>query len=518
MFSLSWFLCFLSIILSFFSVCMMSYIAMAVIMAPWVAPVVAVVIMVFALQFIRAEWFKKYVIISIAAGSVGGMVGMCLGLTWPSLYFLHEDMFLLWMKTPWKFAGRVALLVLSAGSFAFLIAHFVRKHLIVEHKLPFPMSRLVHDIVFADNKKHSFIMLLHGVVVSSSWNIFAWIARNSLRAYATEFQAIPVLLSIGFVAGQSITVPLFIGMVTRVSVLSLINDTYFPTVQHQEFILTFSAGMLLAVLAMGIMFLAKSIYAKESLLKSDFVLLVYRAIQNKFYVISFITSLIACAITLYVWDVSFVQQIYIFLTLFFLCNAVAMILGRVGVIDIQGFISFMILPFTYLFFASSYSVLFVIAFATVCLGLVVDLLFSYKLAHLAKIPHMTMLYYQVIGFVVAASSVGFILWWYIDSLKLGSSYLLAQQALSQELFITFSNYNYNILGLGFIITFMLYFICTDLLVIIGGFVMPVTMSFWFVLAGSVSYLIERRKIYFPFCFGIYAFHSVWMVVRAVLRI
>jgi len=495
---------------------MMSYVAMAIVMAPWVAPVVAVVLMILLLPFLPYNWFKRYVIIGIAAGSIGGMVGMCLGLTWPSLYFLHKDMFLLWMGTPWKFAGRVALLVFSAGSFAFLIAHFLRKHLIVEHKLRFPMSQLVHNIVFIDNRQSGFMMMLNGVVASSSWNIFTWIARGPLKVYLTQFHTIPVLLSIGFVAGQSITIPLFVGIVSRILSINIINDRFFMAVKQQEFILTFSAGMLLAVICMGILFFLKTLYNKQSLMQSHFVELMYRAYENYFYRVSFLGSVVLCCVALSVWEVSWIQQLYILLTLFALCNAVSMILGRVGVIDIQGFISFMILPFTYFFFAPSYSVLFVIAFATVCLGLVVDLLFSYKLAHLAKIPHMQMLLYQAIGFVTAASAVGFVLWWYINSFKLGSSYLLAQQALSQEIFITFSNYNYHILFLGFLVTWMLSFICADLLVVIGGFVMPVSMSFWLVLAGSLSYIINKREKYFPFCFGVYASHSVWMVARALL--
>lgn len=513
---MSWFLSLLSIALSFISTCMMSYIAMAVVMAPWVAPVVAIVLMIFVLQFVKQKWFKKYVVISVSAGSVGGMVGMCLGLTWPSLYFLHQDMFLLWMQTPWKFAGRVSLVVFSSGVLAFLIAHFLRHHLIVKQKLRFPISQLVHNIIFVDDTSRGFVMMVNGVVASSSWNVFTWVARQSMRTYMVQLHAIPVLLSIGFVAGQSISVPLLLGMASRVLSVIFVKNIYFLHIKQQDFIFTFSAGMLIGFLIVGTLKFFWNLYKKGSLIDSDILNLLLRNARNKYYCFGLLFSLMLGCAALFVWGVSWAQQLYVLSIVFLLGSVSSVILGKIGVIDIQGFVNFMILPFTYFFYAQSSATLFVIAFATVCIGVVVDLLFSYKLAHLSKIPHRLMLQYQLLGFVTSAVTVGFVLWWYIHSFTLGSSYLLAQQALSQEIYITFSDYDYHILIIGAIYAGLLSFISSELLVIVGGVTMPLFMSFWLVLAGGLSYLIKKRSNLYPLCFGVYASHSVWMIIRALL--
>jgi len=514
---MSFFLVFLSIILSFTSTCLMSYLAMAITIAPWVAPVFVMVLMILLLQVVNKEWFKHHVVVGIAAGSLGGMVGMCLGLTWPSLYFLHKETFLLWMQSPWKFAGTISLLVFAAGSFAFLIANFLRYHLIVECDLKFPMSRLVHDIVYVDNQRRGVMMMLNGLVVSSSWNIFTWIARVPFHAYTSQLHTIPIFLSIGFVAGQLITIPLFIGLCSRIVALTFLKNDFFQMVKEQEFILTFSSGMLLGLVSIVVLsYLLKVFKNKTGIAGGDLALLVSRVLKHRLYLGCLFFSVLLCCAVLYSWNVSWIQQLYVLISLFFLCSVVAFIVGEVGVVEVQSFVNFIILPFTYFFFVSSMSALVIIVFCTVCVGVVVDLFFSYKLAHLAKIPYMRILKYQLLGFFVAATCVGFILWWYIYVFKLGSTHLLAEQALSQEILITFANYNYKILAMGFAYVAVLSFFCKEILVIIGGIMMPVSMSFWLILAGGFSYFIKKREQFYPFWFGVYASHSLWMIIRVLM--
>ena len=509
-------LCFFSVLLSLFSTSMMCYTAMAVVMAPWVAPVLVVVVMVLSVQFVGTKKFKDHSVLMIASGSMGGVIGMCLGLTWPSLYFLHEDTFMHWMQSPWKFSARVALLVFSAGIIAFFIAFFLRRYLIVEQNLRFPMSQLVHNIIYLDNKSYGVAMLVNGGVASTCWNVFTWVGRQSFKAHMAQLHAIPVLVSIGFVAGQSIASPLLIGVASKILSVILINNKYFLDIKSNNFLFTFSAGMLLGFLFVELIAALWKLHKRSSELEFSYFNLFYDKVKNIYFSVILVVSLAIFFIAFFFWNVSWLQQLYVLFSLFIICNLASVVLGTVGVVDIQGFVSFMILPFSYFFYATSYATLFVIAFSTLCLGLVVDLLFSYKLAHLAKISHMKLLFYQILGFIASALTVGFILWWYIDSFTLGSNFLLAQQALNLEIFITFSNYNYYVLALGAFYSILLSFIFSDLLVIISGLVVPTSMSFWLILAGGFSYLFKKREKLYPFCFGLYASHSVWMIVKALI--
>lgn len=516
---MSFLLCFLTAFISFLSTCMMAYIAMAINIAPWVAPVFAVVFMLFLMQIVRQDWFKEHVVIGIAGGSLGGMVGTCLGLTWPSLYFLHGGKFLAWMHSPWRFAGMISALTIAAGSLAFIITHFLREHLIVEHKLKYPMSTLVHEIIYMDRKVRGFIMMANGLAVSSSWNIFTWIARLPLKAYLTYLHSIPVFLSIGFIAGHAIAIPLLVGMLSRIFVLMTLKEKFFYFEKQQTFILTFASGMLFALIFMSVCFFIRAMYDRDGRRKigeSDFMNLVTRFVGDKVYRIALVLSIILCCVVFSWWNIPLMQQLYVLLAMFFLCNVVAMIVGEIGVLDIQSFVSFIILPLTYFSYVQSLPALIIVVFCTICLGVVIDLLFSYKIAHLAKIDHLKILKYQIFGFMVAACSVGFVLWWYISIFKLGSTNLLAQQALSQETFITFGNYNYHVLLLGFLYGVLLFLFCSEMLVVIGGFMMPIYMAFWLIFAGGLSYLVKDPRKYYSFWFGIYASHALWMFMRSIL--
>lgn len=513
---MSFLLCLLSIVLSFLSACMMAYNAMAIQIAPWVAPVVAITIMIVLLQMVQRKWFKEHVVIAIAAGSLGGMVGMCVGLSWPTLYFLQPDVFATWMQSPLTFSGMIFALVFSAGSLAFVITHLLRYHLIIKQEMNFPMSLLVHNIIYAQQKTQSFTLMIHGLMLSSSWNVFTWVARMPLQAYLSQLHTIPVFLSIGFVAGQTIAIPLLVGMFSRIFMLSSVQQKFFYFEKESSFILTFATGMLFAIIATTLFDMIKDLYLSVQKKKKSYIAKFIQMFwQDTIYRGLFVGSLILSSAVLSWWNVSFAQQLYVLVGLFLLSHVIGCIVAEVGVLEVTSFVSFIILPLTYFFTISAVPSLILVVFCTVCIGVVVDLLFSYKISHLAQVAHERILKYQIIGFMVASCSIGFILWWYINKFHLGSNALLAQQALEQESFITFQQYNYQVLAAGFVYALFMRFLIEDMLVMIGGFMMPVSMSFWLILSGGLSYLVKDRKKVYPFWFGIYASHALWMFARAI---
>lgn len=514
---MSFLLVFVSILLSFFSACMMAYNAMATQIAPWVAPVVSVTIMIILLKIVQKEWFKESVVVGIAAGSIGGMIGMCLGLSWPTLYFLEPITFASWMSSPKTFAFMVSSLVFSAGSLAFVIVHLLRHHLIVNAKMNFPMSTLVHSIIYTQEEFKSFALMMHGLMITSSWNVFTWISRVPLHGYLSEFHTIPVFLSIGFVAGQIIAIPLLIGLFSRILIIASIQQKYFYFEKESSFILTFALGMIFAIVAKTIFDICIDLYYSFRKNKKSYIKdLLETFWYNSTYRIMMIGSLVVSSLVLTWWKISYAQQCYMILSLFVLSHVVGIILAEVGVLEIPSFVNFIILPITYFFTVVPSSALIMGVFATICIGLVVDLLFSYKLAHLAEVAHEKILKYQILGFFVAACTGGFILWWYMHKFHLGSSLLLAQQAAEQEAFVTFQQYNYQVLIAGFVYALFLQTVVSDMLVVISGFLMPLSMSFWLILAGGLSYLVQNRKQWYPFWFGVYASHALWIFARSII--
>jgi hypothetical protein len=464
------------------------------------------------MPLVSRSWFREHVIITIAAGSIGGMVGTCLGLTWPSFYFLHEHAFIESMKSPMIFAGTISLFVLSAGILAFLIAYLIKDHLIIEHKLPFPMSRLVHNIVYIDKEKSSQAMMTQGIVASTAWNIFLLAQRMWLHPYALQLHMIPMLISIGFVAGRLSTVPLLVGMTSRKLVLYGLRNNFFVGYSDKEFIIRFCSGVLLALFLSRLVLLFKQ--RRHLLATSDFFTVFMRLYKRRFLRIFFVASIICSILLLHAWNVSWFSQIYVFIILLFLCYNAAYMVGVVGVIELGLFVWLIVLPLVDIYTVASTSVVAVAVFSMICIGLLIDLMFSCKLASLSQIAYSKIVRYQILGFVVAVICSGFIMWWYAHTLQLGSTSLMAQSAQGFDLMIQVGQYSHRVVLCGVLFGLVLRRVVSEPFTVIGSMLMSTSITFWLVLAGAFSYFIKKDEKYYPFWFGVYASHALWMMILA----
>ncbi len=497
---------------------MMSYLAMSTQLGPWVAPVFVVVCMVLAMPLTSKNWFKKYVVVTIAAGSMGGMVGMCLGLTWPSFYFLHQQTFSESMKSPVLFASGISVFVLCAGVLAFLMTYFFKDYLIVQRRLPFPMSKLIHDVVCINDARSSQVMMAQGIVASSAWNMFLWAQRVMLSPYVVMLHMIPMLVSIGFVAGRLSAVSLLIGMASRKCVLYGIRNQYFLTSSDKEFMVTFCSGIFVALIsAQALLYLLRNkgrVYQAFTL--SGFFERVAKLCQVRHTRLLLVAGIVLPMILLHVCNVSWLAQMYLFIVLLLVTYYVSVIVAKIGVVDLSVFVWVILLPLAY--FASDNQltgVVSVMVFSMLCVGLVVDLLFSYKLAELSDIAYVRILRYQLLGFVVALVSSGFILWWYAHNFQLGSSELLAQSAQEFNVMIEFGTYDHRIVVLGFIFGLIMRLFVPEALVVVGSMLMTTSVTMWLVIAGAFSYLVKDRERFYPFWFGVYASHALWMMIWAL---
>lgn len=507
----------LSIILSFFSTCVMSYLAVSIEVTFWVAPIVSLAMIMILLQVTRQKWSKEYAVMLLAAGSVGEMVGLGLGFSWPTLYFLHKNIFLTWMESPIAFAGMISLLVLAAGSLAGIVAYMLRPYLIKSKEVSFPTARLVHNLIYqtrqVDNR-----MMIKGLFVSGLWSATALFFRTALQGFwLLQVHAIPTLLSMGFVAGHLVAKPLLMGFITRLFVLYGLKGFLFSGIQSEGFVLTFALGMLLVVIGHSLIVLLRELYSWMRGHISSMACSVILQYARKYYgwFLSVFALLMICAV-LHSWHMTLLQQCYLVIACSVACMIVAFIFAQVGVLDLPNFGSFVVVPLGYIFYVSSQVLLISFVFSTICLGLVINLLFSWKVADFAQVSFQKVLRYQILGFAVAAVSVGFIIWWYVSVLNFNVDTLFSSQALLQEKFITLAVYDLRVLLLGVLCAIALYFITADIAIIIAGCMMDFSVVGWLVFAGGVAYLVKGREKYYPFCFGIYASHAIWLFIQAIL--
>ncbi|HSW76257.1 MAG TPA: hypothetical protein VLG50_04405 [Candidatus Saccharimonadales bacterium] len=490
----------------------MSYLAMSTQLGPWVAPVFVIVCMVLAMPLVPRSWFKEHVIVTIAAGSIGGMVGTALGLTWPSFYFLHEHAFAQSIKSPMIFAGTISLFVLTAGMLAFLIVYLFKDHLIVRKALPFPMSRLVHDIVYIDKEKSSQSMMTQGIIASTAWNIFLYAQRVWLHPYAMQLHMIPMLISIGFVAGEQSAIPLLIGMASRKLALYGLRNNFFLQYSDTEFIIRFCSGILIALFLARVGLLISE--RKQIRATSDFFVMLKRLYTNYYLRIFFIVAILGSLLFLHAWNISWVLLLYVFIFLLFLCYNAAYMVGVVGVIELGLFVWLIVLPLADIYTVASTSVVAVAVFCMICIGMVVDLMFSNKLAYLSNIAYSKIIKYQLLGFIVAVISSGLIMWWYTYSFKLGSLPLTAQSAQSFDLMIFTGQYKHRVVLSGMLFGFIIRKIVAEPFTVIGSMLMSTATTFWLVLAGAFSYFVKKDEKFYPFWFGVYASHALWIMILA----
>lgn len=513
----------LLILLSMFFSCastfVMSFLAMSTELGPWVAPVFVVVSMVLIMPIVSKKWFRQHVIITIIAGSMGGMVGICLGLTWPTFYFLHQDAFMASMKSPILFAGSISLFVLCAGMLAFLIAYFLKDYMIVTRSMHFPMSRLVHDIVYVEKWSAGQLMMVYGLSVSSTWNLFLLLQRAWLYPYAIQLHMIPMLVSIGFVAGGGSSVYLATGMVLRKLSLYGFKNNFFVNYSDNEFMVRFCSGIFLSLLVSHVfLFLVKSrrgLY--KSILTSGFFALFFDLYKKKYLLALFALSILGAILLLHAWDNSWSSQLYVLAALVVACYYVSCVVGQIGAVELGVFVWLVILPFSYAAKVGSDGIVAIAVFSMLCIGLVVDLLFSYKLAQLSDISYRRVLKYQLLGFIVSLVTVGFIMWWNIYTFHLGSVELMAQSSKEFDLLVKVGTYSYEVVLLGFAFGLILRRFVQETIVVIGAMLMSATITFWLVFAGLFSYFIKNEKRYYPFWLGVYASHALWMICLAFFR-
>lgn len=505
---------FVTMFFSMLSVGMMSYLAMNTLLGPWIAPLFVVVCMVLAIPFVSKRWFDDHAILSIAAGSIGGMVGTALGVTVPAFYFLHKEQFLALFDHPIFFALLISGFVFCAGTLAFSIAYYVKDHFIVEEKLPFPTSQLVYDVLSVEHYPQNSWLMLIGIGWASVWNIVTLFARAGLQAYTAQVHMIPIILSIGFVAGHLIAVPICIGLLTRLSAVSFLQERYFSVIPQQEFLVTFCVGIILVLVSHGLW----DALQKENVAKMKSSRKLRLGLHNRNFLLQLGCALFVNVCLLSFCGVNLIAQCCAIPLIIIIGLNLARIVGETGMVTPDSFAWFVILPLVYSQIGvTSLSILMLATVATICFGMIVDLLFSYKLAQLADIPYHLILKYQQIGFIVAALCSGLIMWWYIHLFGLGSVELIAGKAQGLDKFITSGVYNYHIILCGFVWGLVIRMLCKELLVVIGAILMAPSITFWLLIAGALSYVVHKREKWFPLCFGVYAAHSLWILIRAVFH-
>lgn len=495
----------------------MTYMSLVLGVSAWVVPVITMVAMVFLLRFEVFQAFKKEALLIITAGSVGGMIGACVATTGPSFFLQHAQ------SSFWMFFLKVIALLGVAGLLAFVVASLLRDYLLDDLKLPFPMSQLVYQVIMKDDAKGGSELMLQGGVTVFVWNGLLWLfslwkrVNSDLWYYVPVYEYvfnIPVFVGLGFIASEVIIKPFFIGLMSQIFFGYFIRSIFFNALSFDRFIITFSIGILLGFLFLIALDYIKQVYTRKKIVftKSKWFAHAFVFLKTRIAFIFLCVTLFCYVGLMTFYALSFMEQSYILLGLVVLCLITTKIVGRVGGVQMESYVGFLVLSFLYFFKPHASTYLAVLTFSTVCLGLVIDLLFSHKLADLAKISLHTLLKYQFIGFVVSVISVTACLWYCLVVLDVKVSTDFIQEAASHPVLL---EKHYLVFCAGLLYSLFLFFNDINLLLVISAFVNPALMTTFYIVGAIISTFFKHKKEQYPFIFGLCGIHAVWVVGRAL---
>jgi len=535
----------LSILFSIFSTAVMSYLSMAIPIGPWIAPTLALLAMLVFQLFSQTKNKVKKIALATSAGSVGGILATAFGFYFPTLYFLDKPGFNAWMASPISFALFLGGLGFISGWFGLWVANVMEHKFLVEEKLPFPIGQLVYKTIMAQAQVRKAVELVIGFFGTTAFCFF----QDGLRGFSgfipKSFLLIaprllwvfkipkvtldiwPMLWALGFVTGHVIALPLAVGVLAKVVLVSPANLLLFPSIKPLEFTLTFSSGMVLFGAVFGFIATPKSLWkAIKNIAHGNFrgskkdssaaatQQLTARLVEFGLFLIPTITFLTY-------FGFSFVSQFYLLLFGFVCAYQIAQIAGKIGLAFMGRFATFVMVPAMYLFGLNPTQIVVITTFVGAAGGVATDVLFGRKLGELASIASKRMKQYQYFGLIVSCLSLGAVFWFLINHFGLGSEEIFAYRAQNRWLLIrTLQNarsFNFFVLFLGFLFGYALKKLKISPMLVLGGLFMPVNISLGLVLGGCVAYLVKEKERWFPFWSGVYAANSVWMLLRAILR-
>lgn len=527
-----------SFLLSIFSTAVMSYIAMATPIGPWIAPTLVLL----AIALMKLFRVSKNVDTSIAyvtvAGSIGGILATAFGFSFPALYFLNPALFQDLMANPYYFCLYVSLLGFFAGWFGIWIANTIEHKLIVEEQLPFPIGQLVQKMIAAHTNTRKAYELIIGFmstaffcIIQDGTRFFRGMLPKSIALIPTttfsifsipsiNFDLWPLLWAIGFVTGHVVALPLLVGSFVRFFFMEPINKLFFISVPSIDFVLAFCGGLVLSGAVLGFVGTPKAVYKAlqrlwfgTSYKQPAFYKLLY---EKQHYALELIILLSLLTVFLRYLDFSYTMQLYLIVCTWMCTYQMVIVAGKIGLAQLGRYATFVMVPAMFLFKVTHQQLILIATFVEVTGGVATDILFGRKLAYEAHISLRRVRLYQYLGLVISSLALGIILWLLINHFTLGSTELFAYKAQSRALLINVQHFDYRVLVIGFFCGIILKYMRMNPALVLGGLLMPTNISLGLIVGGLSSYLCKNKEEWYPFWSGVFASNSLWMLLKAIV--
>ncbi len=540
-------------IFSLLSSAVISYISMATMVGPWIAPtIVLMTSMIFKFTRMRnGQEMTTSLALVQTIGSVGGIIAMGIGFTLPTLYFLDPELFAVWLKNPVYFCTLIGTTCLAAGSLGMWLGRMMRDRLVLKEKLAFPVSTMIHKTITSQSQGLQAKRMMLGFSSSAIFCLlrdgflgFKGLLPKTLFFFsgtvgkALPFALWPTLWAIGFTTGSVVALPLLVGMVSKYVVLAPLNSTFF-SLGEENFTMAFCSGLVVAEVVAGlrgypkiISKTLKGVFGPGQLdkLKERFtgpptnksgavaVDMAYRggAVLRDNREASF--AILSSMLLLSYLGFSLPAQVLLLVLVSIATYQIAHLSARVGLVPFGRFATFVMLPMMLLFGLSSLQLTMVCVFANICFGVATDLLFDYKVGNLCSVSEKRIHRAQWLGLLITSVTIGFFLWLLFVNFDLGSAELCAQRGRSRALLIQSTGFNYWVMICGAIFGMVIKKLKVSPALTLGGILMPNSISIGLVLGGMTARLTKQNEGLGTFWSGVFASESLWILVRMLLKL
>lgn len=360
----------ITVLFAIFSTSVMSYIAMATPIGPWIAPTL-VLIGTLLFRLVRVKNSTIQLALATAGGSIGGILATACGFSFPTLYFLHKDIFESWLINPSYFVFVMSSLVIAAGSFGFLIGLILEKNFINEQELPFPIGQLTYKMIAVQNQVRKAWQLVIGFFTTTLFSLLQGgligmrhllpqsitilkplnIGPISLPLIQMQLNVLPMLLAIGFVTGHVIAIPLGVGALSKLFLMDPMNAIFFNHLKSSDFVLAFCSGMVVIGALQSFLDLPKVLKSFINNMKngtngqSNFLKEIRQAVS--LVEITIVFAIVISFLTYF--NFSLIEQIYLIVGTFICTYQITWIAGKIGMAQLGRFATFVMVPSLFFF-------------------------------------------------------------------------------------------------------------------------------------------------------------------------
>lgn len=506
---------------------------MAVMIGPWIHSLIIIACsLIFSLIASRIPVQSRIRSISLitVGSSIGGILATGCGFAFPTLYFLNKNLFNQWLATPWYFVAIMACLSFTAGALGLLIANIFEHKLITVDKLPFPIGEVNYNLITLQNKSAEIYQVLLGSILSAIYSVAALLyvtahkimifpsialGRISIPAFGVPTMEFPLLLSIGFIAGNLLLMPLTIGLLSKIILLNPAHTHFFDYLNYNDFSFAFISGMVFFGALMSLFELPKFLSTmgkkiRQLTAKSN------SSIANNYNFFEWIVILPLIMLFFTWFNFSIPLQIYLILFTAICTYQLLIIGGEMGMAPVARFATFVMMPALFIFNTNNEQLTIISTFVEVCGGVAVDILFGRKLAQLCALDKKEVQAFQWFGLCISSLAVGVIFYLLITKFGLGSDHLIAQRSQTRALTIQFQSFDFYTIIFGALYGSLLKEFKINPIMVLGGILMPQEWVFTLIIGASIAALIANAKNYQLFWSGVFAVNSMVMIIKALI--